>query len=111
VEFYLPPALGEAVAFDVTGLQAHHRSEGQAKLEKLVPDGARVNTRLETVVLDSGSPYREILKTAEREGAELIVMGVGSRSSADMMFFGSTANHVVRAAACPVLTVRSQGSE
>lgn len=111
VEFYLPPALGEAVAFDVTGLQAHHRSEGQAKLEKLVPDGARANTRLETVALDSGSPYREILKTAEREGAELIVMGVGSRSSADMMFFGSTANHVVRAAACPVLTVRSQGSE
>ena len=110
VEFYLPPALGEAVAFDVTDLRRRHRLEGQAKLEKLVPEEARAHTRLETVVLESGSPYQEILKTAEREGEDLIVIGVAGRSSADLMFFGSTANHVVRAAACPVLTVRSSSS-
>jgi len=110
VEFYLPPALGEAVAFDVTDLRGRHRLEGQAKLEKLVPEEARAHTRLETVVLESGSPYQEILKTAEREGEDLIVIGVAGRSSADLMFFGSTANHVVRAAACPVLTVRSSSS-
>lgn len=110
VEFYLPPALGEAVAFDVTDLRGRHRLEGQAKLEKLVPEEARAHTRLETVVLESGSPYQEILKMAEREGQDLIVIGVSGRSSADLMFFGSTANHVVRAAACPVLTVRSPSS-
>ena len=111
VEFYLPPALGEAVAFDVTELRGRHRLQGQAKLEELVPEEARAHTRLETVVLESGSPYHEILKTAEREECDLIVMGVAGRSSADLVFFGSTANHVVRAAACPVLTVRSRISK
>jgi nucleotide-binding universal stress UspA family protein len=111
VEFHFPPALGEAVAFDVTELRGRHRSEGKAKLEKLVPEEARAHTRLETVVLESGSPYQEILKTSEREGVDLIVIGVAGRSSADLVFFGSTANHVVRAAACPVLTVRSRSSK
>jgi nucleotide-binding universal stress UspA family protein len=111
VEFYLPPALGEAVALDVTELRGRHRLQGQAKLAKLVPEDARAHTRLETVVLESGSPYHEILKTAEREECDLIVMGVSGRSSADLVFFGSTANHVVRAAACPVLTVRSRISK
>ncbi|MGH9392036.1 MAG: universal stress protein [Vicinamibacteria bacterium] len=110
VEFYLPPALGEAVAFDVTELRGLHRSQGQARLEELVPEESRSHTRLETVVLESGSPYKEILRTAEREGCDLIVIGVAGRSSADLVFFGSTANHVVRAASCPVLTVRSRSS-
>jgi nucleotide-binding universal stress UspA family protein len=111
VEFYLPPALGEAVAFDATELRGRHRLQGHAKLEELLPKEARAHTQLETVVLESKSPYQEILRTAEREGCDLIVMGVAGRSSADLLFFGSTANHVVRAAACPVLTVRSRISK
>ncbi len=110
VEFHLPPALGEAIAFDVAGLRERHRLEGRRKLEELVPEESRAHTRLETVVLESGSPYHEILRAAERERSELIVVGVAGRSSADLAFFGSTANHVVRAAACPVLTVRSVGA-
>lgn len=110
VEFHLPPALGEAVAFDSTDLRERHRSQGQSKLQEVVPEEARPHTRLKTVVLESGSPYQEILKTAEREGVDLIVIGVAGRSSMDLVFFGSTANHVVRAAACPVLTVRSRVS-
>jgi nucleotide-binding universal stress UspA family protein len=111
VEFYLPPALGEAVAFDVTDLRGRHRLEGQAKLESLVPEESRAYVRLETAVLESGSPYQEILRMAGREGSDLIVMGVAGRSSADLAFFGSTTNHVVRAAASPVLTVRSQSAK
>lgn len=108
VEFYLSPALGEAVAFDVGGLKERHRIEGESKLEALVPENARAHTRLETVVLESRSPYHEILRVAERDRSELIVIGVSGRGSADLAFFGSTTNHVVRAAGCPVLTVRSR---
>jgi len=111
VEFHLPPALGEAIAFDVASLRERHRIEGRSKLEDLVPEESRAHTRLETVVLESGSPYQEILRAAERERSDLIVMGVAGRSSADLVFFGSTANHVVRQAACPVLTVRSPGAK
>jgi nucleotide-binding universal stress UspA family protein len=111
VEFRLPPALGEAVAFDVAGLRERHGVEGRAKLEELLPEKSRAHIRLETVVLESGSPYQEILRAAKGERADLVVMGVAGRSSADLAFFGSTANHVVREAACPVLTVRSQRSK
>jgi len=53
-----------------------------------------------------GTPYVELLDTAHREGADLIVLGVRGRGALDLGFFGSTANHVVRSATCPVLTVR-----
>jgi nucleotide-binding universal stress UspA family protein len=33
-------------------------------------------------------------------------MGVQGRNPLDVALFGSTTNHVVRAATCPVLTVR-----
>jgi nucleotide-binding universal stress UspA family protein len=111
VEFHLPPALGEAVAFDVSGLRERHGLEGRSKLEDLVPAESRAHTRLLTAVLESGSPYQEILKAAEREKSDLVVMGVAGRSSADLAFFGSTANHVVRSAGSPVLTVRSPGAK
>jgi nucleotide-binding universal stress UspA family protein len=38
--------------------------------------------------------------------ADLIVVGVHGRSALGMAVFGSTANQVIRHAACPVLTVR-----
>jgi nucleotide-binding universal stress UspA family protein len=56
-----------------------------------------------------GKPYVELLDAARAEGADLIVLGVHGRGTIDLGFFGSTANHVVRSAACPVLTVRTDG--
>ena len=56
--------------------------------------------------LVAGKPYREILRLAAEQQADLIVMGVRGRGALDRMFFGSTTQHVVRQAACPVLTVR-----
>lgn len=53
-----------------------------------------------------GKPYVELLDAARREGADLIVLGVRGRGAMDLGFFGSTANHVVRSATCPVVTVR-----
>ncbi len=53
-----------------------------------------------------GKPYVEVLAAAARDGADLVVLGVRGRGALDLGFFGSTANHVVRSARCPVLTVR-----
>jgi len=55
-----------------------------------------------------GKAYVEILRAAVERRADLIVIGVHSRGRVDMGVFGSTANHVVRGAACPVLTVKAQ---
>jgi nucleotide-binding universal stress UspA family protein len=53
-----------------------------------------------------GKSWREILRTAAARQSDLIVMGVQGRGVADILFFGSTTQHVVRDAPCPVLTLR-----
>ena len=54
-----------------------------------------------------GKPWRKILHSAAEEECDVIVMGVHGRGVADLLFFGSTTQHVVRQARCPVLTLRS----
>jgi nucleotide-binding universal stress UspA family protein len=66
-----------------------------------VPRRCAVSTRI-----SHGKPYVEILKAAEHSEADLIVLGIHSRKTLDTAIFGSTTNHVVRAATCPVLTLR-----
>lgn len=59
-------------------------------------------------VVASGKAYRAILAAAKERGTGLIVMGVHGRSAIDLALFGSTTSHVVREAACPVLTIREK---
>lgn len=111
VEFYVDVAVGEAIAFDLDDVRERHGEQALEKLEQTqqdLPVDARARTKLETGTLDSGAAYKEILRIAERDGADVIVMGVMGRSAADLFFFGSTTNHIVRAAHCPVLTVRAE---
>jgi nucleotide-binding universal stress UspA family protein len=56
-----------------------------------------------------GRAYREILRTASDVHADLIVMGARGRGGAPLAPLGSTAQQVVRAASCPVLTVPAPG--
>ena len=53
-----------------------------------------------------GVPYEEIIKFAETEKSDMIVIGTYGRSGLERFIFGSTAERVVRKAPCPVLTVR-----
>ena len=62
---------------------------------------ARVEQRVET-----GKAYREILRVADEQQADVIVIGAHGHGVIEQMFVGSTAQHVVRRAACPVLVVR-----
>jgi len=50
--------------------------------------------------------YKEILLRAGEWPADLIVMGAQGSSGLELMLYGSNTHHVVRAAPCPVLTVR-----
>jgi nucleotide-binding universal stress UspA family protein len=80
--------------------------ERREKLAYSVPESARAFCRVETIMA-AGTPYPEILRLAAEKHSELIVLGIHGRNAADLLFFGSTANHVVRRATCPVLTIRS----
>lgn len=53
-----------------------------------------------------GSPHDEIVKFANDNKIDLIIIGTHGRKGIDRILFGSTAAYVVRLAPCPVLTVR-----
>jgi nucleotide-binding universal stress UspA family protein len=57
-------------------------------------------------LITHGKPWREVLRIAAERQSDLIVMGVQGRGATDLLFFGSTTQHVVREASCPVLTLR-----
>jgi nucleotide-binding universal stress UspA family protein len=76
------------------------------RLERLVPGETRTWCKCKTTIR-RGKAYREILAVAQEEQIDLIVLGVRGRNPVDLALFGSTTNHVVRTAECPVLTVRS----
>ncbi len=61
-----------------------------------------------TGLVETGSPYNVILRTAEERKCDLVVMGTHGRSGVSHLLLGSVAEKVVRAATCPVLTVRGR---
>jgi nucleotide-binding universal stress UspA family protein len=53
-----------------------------------------------------GTPFYEIIRFAQENDIDLIVMGTHGHSGLAHVLLGSTAEKVVRKAPCPVLTVR-----
>jgi nucleotide-binding universal stress UspA family protein len=54
-----------------------------------------------------GVPHEEILEVATKEEVDYIVLGTHGRGGVGRFMLGSVADRVVRAAICPVLTVRT----
>ena len=58
-----------------------------------------------------GYAAEEILNLAEKEHADMIVMGTRGRKGLDLILFGSVAEKVVKNSKCPVLTIRPTDDE
>jgi len=95
------PHLSPGVREYVAAVEEDHRR----RLQTAVPDEARAFCEVETMMVP-GKPYREIVRVAGEQQSDLIVIGVHGRGVADLLFFGSTAQQVVRHATCAVLTLR-----
>ena len=59
-------------------------------------------------LLRVGAPHLEIIQAAKEIGADLIVLSTHGHTGLAHVFLGSTAERVVRHAACPVLVVRER---
>ena len=91
-------------AFNLAEFRRYREHQATAQLKTLVPDST-LEWCTPTTRLRHGKPYVEILRVAEEQSADLIVMGVRGRTTVDVTVFGSTTNQVVRRATCPVLTI------
>jgi nucleotide-binding universal stress UspA family protein len=104
----LPQALSEeptAIDVDMPRIREEAVARARQRLNGLIPEQASTYCTPEVTVVE-GRAYREILRQAMEGRSDLIVMGVHGRGALDLLVFGSTTHHVIRASTCPVLIIR-----
>jgi len=81
----------------------------RTRLERIGHQNLQRETRYELLVM-MGDPGIQILQLANQLGADLIVMATHGRKGLYRLVLGSVAEHVVREAPCPVLTVKPKAA-
>ena len=84
------------------------RSDARNAVTRIEEIAAATSVDIETAVVD-GSPSREIIRYAEENDCDLIVMGTHGRGGINRLLLGSVTEKVVRGASVPVLTMRLDG--
>lgn len=72
------------------------------RLAQRLPEGIATEA-----LMREGAPAEAIIATAQEWQAGLIVIGTHGRGGLERLVVGSTAEAVLRAATCPVLTIRA----
>lgn len=62
-------------------------------------------------ILSKGEVHEDIFKATKERDIDIIIMGTHGSSGLDRIFFGSTADRVLRWAKCPVMTVNLQNGD
>jgi len=88
------------------GMRDRWRQEVEARLKERIAE-LKGNVPAE-VLVQIGRPSRRIVDMVQEHRVDLVVMGIhdGWWWSSDRGFLGSTADRVIRAAPCAVITVR-----
>jgi nucleotide-binding universal stress UspA family protein len=85
-------------------------------LKSIVPTDPQVRYEHRLVYGEPGitetvNPAEEIVKLAQEEHVDAIVLGTHGRSGLSHLFMGSVAESVVRKAPCPVVTIKQPKGE
>jgi nucleotide-binding universal stress UspA family protein len=107
--YVVPPAYsaGEYSGVDFAQLEASLCDGGQRELTKIAVNEVRGEVSADTLI-KVGSPARQIVETARKLPADLIVISTHGRTGLKHVLMGSVAEHVVQRAPCPVLVVRER---
>jgi nucleotide-binding universal stress UspA family protein len=95
-----------AMRFDIEEFRRNLAEDATERLRAVVADASRSGDEVDVVVV-FGRAHREILRLAEANSVDLIVMGAQGSGGVGLALFGSSTQQVVRRASCPVLTVRA----
>jgi len=82
----------------------HEDAETAVARIREVVDRGDADVPVETAVVE-GKPSREIVRYAEAQDCDLVVMGTHGRGGIDRLLLGSVAESVIRASSIPVTTV------
>ena len=102
----LQKAAMETDAFSVEGWLRKQEEERLGLIEGLIEETGCSHLPNKIIFRD-GVPFRELLKTVDEEGANLVAMGTKGRSDVRGVFVGSTAEKLCRRCPVPILSLRS----
>jgi nucleotide-binding universal stress UspA family protein len=98
------PWMVESAGVDFAELQRAWVEVAKREFDALLKQ-RRLDTSVVSTHILIGRPDVEIVRFAEEQGADLIVMGTHGYGGVKRLLLGSVADHVVRQASCPVLIV------
>jgi len=98
-----PPPIAAGANGVIVDIPTGEAEQLRARLEKVKPDDPRLSV---THQLLRGDPASEIVRFAAEAGIDLIVLGTHGRGGLSRLLIGSVAEHVLRKAPCPVVTVK-----
>lgn len=100
---YTQPWAAEAFPAPLGDLLVQWEEQAQKRMLDVLSETERGQVTIATQI---GSPFFEIVRYAQEQQIDLIVIGTHGRGPIGHMLLGSVAEKVVRKAPCPVLTVR-----
>jgi nucleotide-binding universal stress UspA family protein len=98
------------VVFNTQTYREELERYAKTTLERLIKEQVSERTRVRSIV-GYGNAADEILRIAEEEDVDLIVIATHGRTGFKHLLFGSVAEKVVRQSAHPVLTIRAPKKE
>jgi nucleotide-binding universal stress UspA family protein len=105
VEAGLHPADLAWTNVDYGDLNKQHQEAARKYMESVIKDRIPQGIRFGISIL-IGKAFVEIVRFADAENADLIVMATHGHGGVSHLLLGSTAERVVRKAPCPVLTIK-----
>ncbi len=96
--------------FHVPSYQLKLTNSSERALKDLIDQHISPELAVQAVV-STGDAATEIVATAEKEEADVVVIATHGQTGWRRVVFGSVAEKVVRLAPCPVLTIRAPETE
>jgi len=100
---HVQPWAAEAFPAPLGDLLVQCEEQARKRMLETLPEAEQAHVTIATQI---GSPFFEIVRYAQEQQIDLIVIGTHGRGPIGHMLLGSVAEKVVRKAPCPVLTVR-----
>jgi nucleotide-binding universal stress UspA family protein len=101
-------ALPDGAVFTGADFENKLTGELQKQLDEITERTRKRGLETESQLL-RGVPHKEIVRFAQDQEADLVVMGTHGRAGIEHILLGSVAERVVRTSPIPVVTVRQPG--
>ncbi len=105
-----PQPIAADVNVPYVPLEVDLEKNAREELEHLVKETVQEGVLVEQIIA-FGLPSDCVIAQAKKENVDLIILGTHGRTGISRLLMGSTAESVIRHAACPVLVVKASEKE